>query len=495
MEISANKKDIIGIIFFVLSIFMLIYLFISPLNQIIVHFDEYFTLTTISLPIRDLLTVTSWDVHPPLYYLMAKVVAKLSAMFGIDLLFSLKILSIIPYGLILVISATKIRKNYGWITAGLFAFSLVVMSEFFKHYLAARMYSWAILFVLLAFIYYREVITEANKKSWILLTIFSVLAAYTHYFAAISLGCLYLILLFYIIKYKKEEVKNWGLSVVGAVILYVPWIFPLMNQLGKVHQDYWIPELDLNTVISSFGYFAHNSNILFSIIAIFILAVVIASYTKQSQSIDDEDYFYILSGIGVYLGTIILGIIISVIFKPILVVRYLLPAAAVLWLTISIVLSKMEDKKMFLISLALIILLLISGIATLVTTNDSIYKKGIEQKEILDNITQDNNSIVIVKSQHMIMYFLYYSCETDMYCLHVDHLFGENMDRLQKIFDFKDYNKTEIDELIANNSDKNIYIISWGSPHVNSTTIRLSKWSELIFSKVNTTSPYDKSIN
>lgn len=491
---ETKDKDIFGMIFFALSILILAYMFITPLNQLIVHIDEYFTLTLTTLPISDIITINTWDVHPPLHYLLGKVAVKLAAMFGMDSFFSLKVLSIIPYILILIISATKIRKDYGWFTAGLFAISLAVMSEFFTHYLIIRMYSWAILFVLVAFIASKEIIYENSKRAWIILTIFSALAAYTHYFAAMASGCIYLGLLYHIYTNNKEEIKTWVISVIAAVVLFIPWMPSLINQLTRVHASYWIPEVNHETLINSFGFYAGGNDVLFSIIAIIILAVIIFIYSQEAKNLDKKEQIYILTGIGVYAGTIILAVLFSVLFKPILMVRYLLPATAVLWLTISIIIGKIENRKMFLISLVLIVLLLVSGFATILTTSDTIYQNGMAQKEIMDNITQDNNSMLIITHQNMIMYFLDYANQTDMYCINVGHVFGDNINRLQKIYDFETVNGTDIDKLIANNTDKNIYIISWNDPELNSTTEVLDREIGIVFSKVNNTSPAEENI-
>ena len=154
------------------------------------------------LPVSDIITITAGDVHPPLYYLMGKVVAELSAMFGVDLLYSLKLLSIAAYVLILGISATKIRKDYGWLVAGLFAFAIAIMNEFSRYVLIGRMYCWVVLFILIVFFAFKNIINDkSDTKSWILLILFTILGAYTHYFAAITAVCIYLILLIYLLNY------------------------------------------------------------------------------------------------------------------------------------------------------------------------------------------------------------------------------------------------------------------------------------------------------
>ena len=190
---EANKNTI-GQVFFALSILMLIYMLISPLNQVLSNISEFFTLTLINFPMSDLLHILGGETNPPLYFLLLKAMSKLTNDFAI-----LKVFSAIPYAIILILSTLKLRRDYGWLTAGLFAFALAVMSEFLITYSILRPYSWAMLFTLLAFIFFKDIISNADKKSFILFTVFSILASYTHYYGLIATIVLYLILLFHIL--------------------------------------------------------------------------------------------------------------------------------------------------------------------------------------------------------------------------------------------------------------------------------------------------------
>ena len=107
----------------------------------------------------------------------------------------------------------------------------------------------------------------------------------------------------------------------------------------------------------------------------------------------------------------------------------------------------------------MIVILLISGIGNTVHTYEKDYHNGIIQKEYFDNITQDNNSILIISTRDDMCYFLSYSNETEMYCLNVNDVFGLELDRLHGTYGFNDLNEEEIDDFIANNTDKNIYLI------------------------------------
>ncbi len=72
MEFNRKNKDIIGKFFFALSVIILIYMLVTPLNHLILHVDEYFTLTLINFNVNEMVRLTAADVHPPLYYLILK---------------------------------------------------------------------------------------------------------------------------------------------------------------------------------------------------------------------------------------------------------------------------------------------------------------------------------------------------------------------------------------------------------------------------------------
>ena len=132
-----DKKDLIGKILFSLSIIILAYMFITPLSKVIIHVDESFTVGLLRLPFVDFWNTILVDVHPPLYYLILRTVNELLIFFNMSsssYIYVYKIVSIVPYILILIISLTFLRKKYDWFTSGLFVFTLCTCSEFFRNY-------------------------------------------------------------------------------------------------------------------------------------------------------------------------------------------------------------------------------------------------------------------------------------------------------------------------------------------------------------------------
>ena len=468
------NKNTIGQLFFTISILMLMYMLINPLTQVIANINEFFTLTLINFPISDILHILGGETNPPLYFLLVKGLSKLANDFAI-----LKVFSIIPYAIVLILSTFKLRKDYGWLTAGLFALAIAVMSEFFITYSILRPYSWAMLFTLLSFIFFMDIITTANKTSFILFTLFSVLASYTHYYGLITAVVLYIILLIHMLTHNKDKIKYLAISMIAGIVLYAPWIPTLLKLLQSMNP---LGDLTTDSIIQSFAHFAYSGDTLFSMITLIILAIVLLIYLKEK----DEERTLVLYGIAAYFATVLVIILISISIKPIMVTKGLVVASAILWLAISIMIGKMQNKRMLLISLSFIVLLLISGIGSMVVANGDAYQNGLAHTEALDQIIEDNNSTIIITNPGLAMYLLDFADQSDIYCINQDYIYGENMNRIHEIFNFKNIDKDEIANFSTNNSNKNIYLVSWGNPDVNVEIEPVFK-GDMTISKVNTT--------
>ena len=494
MEINSKNKDIIGKVFFALSFIIFIYMLVTPINHLILHIDEYFTLTIVNFNVGELINTTAADVHPPLYYLILKFFMYVFGLFGISShnLHAVRLVSIIPYAIIMLISYVKIRKDYGWLTAGLFMLSLGVMSEFFLYFIIARMYSWAILFLLIAFIYTKDIFETGKIKYWVIVTVASVLCAYTHYFAAISAVCLYLMIMYYVITKNRSQIKHLCVSIAAAVLLYWYWILTLFYQLKFIHHAFWVPRVKPSSLIQAVGYYANFNDTAIAVIVILVLIAIIYMYKKQLKETYTVDNFYIITGIGVYVGTILFALIVSLTFKPILLARYLMPAAAVLWFTISIIIGKIEDKKIMLYSLAIICLLLIAGTGHMIGSNMRVYNEGMAKENVFNQIINDDNATLVLARPNGVIYFLDYSDRVDTYCIKYTMVFGHKMSELHETFNFKDTSEKDVSNLVKNNTDKHFYLINimtWGnlklSPDINKTTLLSDQGIEISRLSVN----------
>ena len=455
------KKEDIGKVLFIISIILGFYLFITPLSHGIIHIDEYWTFLVVKLPLLEGVKVTISDVHPPLYYLILKFFDKLFIFLNIniDSLILFKILSILPYFIILLLSATKLKNEYGWFTAGLFALVLIGVSDFFIQFVTIRMYNWTLLFCLLSFIVLKDILERSEVKFWILLSIFVTLAAYTHYFSIITSALIYFIIFIFIVFNKninfnkKEEFKKFLLSISTAVILYLPWIFILINQVQmasgrSVHE---VPLLsNLINYFLIFGVNNESFSIEWILLKLFALALLIFIFYifLKSENLENLNKFYVSSGIFLYFGTIILGVLLLVItFKP-LQGRYLMPVAGILWLSICIILGKLKNNIFLIISLVLIILLCVGSLSYNVTNFDG-YNEGLRDQSELSNLNNENNVIIYTQRFHYICFSNFLNKTTEYSTYKYDSPSNDI------------FVEENISKIVESNLDKNVYIIQF----------------------------------
>ena len=481
-------KDNLGKVLFIIGVLFFISMFITPLNHLIMHVDEYFTLMMMSFSPQDIITININDVHPPLYYLILKAAVYVLNGLNIhyDALFVIKIISTIPYALILLFSLTELKSEYGWLTAGLFALTMACMCEFFHFFLIARMYSFGLLFLLASFYSYKKILESSDNKYWIALTVFSVLGAYTHYFVALSSVVLYVMLFIFTVK-NKQSVKKFFSSVILAVILYLPWVLTLLSQMLHVKKSFWVAQLTLNDFIHCFSFFAtFKGNLLIEIVAILALAFFIIVLLTRYKDIGDCDNYWLLSGFSIFIGTILVGTILSVTYKPILITRYLIPSAGIVWLSISVLISKIEDKRILLISAVLILILCISGVNDIIISDENMIHRGNEYDDVLSSVNDDAD-IIIINIEHGLIEFADYLKDVDIYTVEFENIYGVDNAKVHKIYNYKEMNSTEIRDLIKSNDDKSIYFLDCGGEEklndINKTQAGKLK-SDIVFYKI-----------
>ena len=106
---NAINRDNAGKIFFAIGIVTCLYMFMSPASWSILHVDEYWTYSLVNLPLKEAMVVIVNDVHPPLHYWLLYLFNPLGLT---QSLYFVKVFSVVPYILIMIVSATKIREEY-----------------------------------------------------------------------------------------------------------------------------------------------------------------------------------------------------------------------------------------------------------------------------------------------------------------------------------------------------------------------------------------------
>ncbi len=400
MSFKYNQDNLGKLLFFTGAIFLLIATFIG-LTYSGLWYDEFYSCFVVQLPFAQFKEIILKDVHPVLYYLILKGFYKIFSFIGFTNIAIIgRIVSLIPFYLLGILSLTKIRKNFGMLTSGIFFLCICSMPQLMLYSVEIRMYSWGLFFVTASFVYCYEIIKDSSFKNWFILTVLTIASAYTHYFSAIASFSLYLMLLIYVIRNKRQLFKNWFISAIVSILAFVPWVFVVLGQVQNIIGNYWIDPITANTIISYIYFVLSPADIFVRanelIQPTIIGTVFLAIFIYLAWRVRDR---FALSGLAAVVLVPLIGIIISVLYNPFFHVRYLVPALGCLWLSFSILYSKIFDnKKLFVGILCFILLVGVIGTVDFITIQEQ------------DQIATDNefNSVNAVLGQNNVLFYNFF---------------------------------------------------------------------------------------
>lgn len=201
--------------------------------------DEAFTIGLIKNPIAKIVTGTASDVHPPLYYFIVRLAYVIFGNRG----WVFHLVSLIPCFIILFLSLTVFWKQFGkefsaiLITLSCLSENAVVFN------VEVRMYSWGSLFLLLSFYELYCILQIDNRRNYLLFALFSLAAAYTHYYCLIAVAFYYIVLLYLVFKRKYLNMRKVILCCTATVLGYLPWLVILVKSIKRVKDSYWINDI------------------------------------------------------------------------------------------------------------------------------------------------------------------------------------------------------------------------------------------------------------
>ena len=347
-----------------------IYLYVIALLAIMfsmcfsAHFwyDEAFSLELVQHNYCEIISLTARDVHPPLYYIILKLIASLITNLSgghIGLVTAAKFVSFLPIIILCFICFTYIKREYGQFVAALSSLWLCLAPSFFQYALEIRMYSWALLFVSIAFLASIRLMTGVGKRlEWIIFTASVVGAAYTHYFAGLAAGILFA-WLFCFRFFTHQSNKHTVIAALVAALLYLPWFAVFFQQLSVVRSNYWIPATTIWTIVE-YAYFVlgdvnNKITLVHALLVSYILYVIVLRCFRDQR----KDHCMLLGAILPFL-LISIGLILTVLIRPIFIIRYVFPVLFCFWLAISLCLTKLNSSRVFKIGITALLVVITS---------------------------------------------------------------------------------------------------------------------------------------
>ena len=349
--------------------------------------DEAYSLAMAGRSFSDIWRITGQDVHPPLYYFLLKIfTAPFHTSFRAGRFLSgAAMLYTVGFG------GYQMKKLFSEKHGLLYMVLLFGFPFIFPYAFEVRSYAVATAFLTTCAFYAYRTAMEGRKTNWIILTISAVLVGYTHYFALLSAGFIYLILLVSILRRNDKESRghmlhSWLLSVLACIVLYIPWMRSLLGQLAfKVNNEYWIAEItakggvkELLDVLSARG---------MKIYPLFSACVFLAAGVILCRSKDRRIFWTGLCAAAVPFLTIVTGYAVSILIRPVFIMKYAIPACSLL--VVPLTLGICAAKKST-VAASMATVLFMGGISTvLVCTQEEYETRG--EDEICETFTAEHS--------------------------------------------------------------------------------------------------------
>ncbi|GAK55681.1 binding-protein-dependent transport systems inner membrane component [Candidatus Vecturithrix granuli] len=158
-------------------------------------YDEAYTAAMAKHSMPDILHFCIDDIHPPLYYLLTRMVCR---WFGVSA-FTLRTVSVLGLLALAALGIGPVRRLFGLHGSLLFTALVFIMPISYSLGREARMYPWAWFFVTGSLLYGYLAITGGKPQDWLRFGALTILANYTHLHALLEMLILYTLLFLWIL--------------------------------------------------------------------------------------------------------------------------------------------------------------------------------------------------------------------------------------------------------------------------------------------------------
>lgn len=339
-----------------------------------VWLDEAFTASLIRTDMAGVLARSAEDTLPPFYNILLKLMTDVWG-YHVQVM---KITSILPMVLTMLLGASTVRKRFGNTASYFFIICMFTMPYLLFYGVEIRMYSWGFFFATGSAIYAYEVIRSNSFKNWFLFTLLSVGAGYTHHFAFVTVGFVYLFLLFYDILLDRKNLRRWFLCLGATIVLYIPCLITTIRQFQSVSGYFSMPEITLSVFIKymRYPYTVGNSFVSIALAALMIFLLIRFVYRKD-RTLDD---WFAICCFATYYGVLIFGTVISKLMTAnIFVDRYLFFAFGAIWLFFAVSASSLHHNY----RVAITAFLILAGIIGYIKEYQIEYADGLNTMRIV----------------------------------------------------------------------------------------------------------------
>lgn len=308
-----------------------------------VWLDEAFSASIIRCDFYEMAARTFADTLPPFYNFSAWLFTHI---FGFSTV-SLKIFSVIPMCLLMLISAHFIPKIQTMRASCLYIVLITAMPHFLEYGVEIRMYSQAVCFASATAIFALCLLNDIPHSAlWLIIT--TVLGAYTHQYALIAEAFVWLMLL--IVYIKNKNLASCLRYAAICVICYIPCAILTVYQMKAAVSYFSASPATFDNMMSSIRYpFVTHITVLSALLIAFAFILLLYICVKGRIS---YAYYILVYALVTMLSFGLMSVTGSSFFSS----RYLLPAIGILWLGAALSLDMLlsENKYVWYVTVPII---------------------------------------------------------------------------------------------------------------------------------------------
>lgn len=418
-----------------------------------VWMDEAFTASLVNTDMAGVIARSMSDTLPPLYNIYLKIITDILG-YTVPVM---KLASIIPMVLTMLLSVTVIRKRHGNLVSSLYTASLFAMPLMLHFGIEIRMYSLGFFFATASGIYAYEVLYDSNRRNWIMFTVLSVLAGYSHHFAFVTVGAVYLYILLYYIIRDRAHIRRFFICLAATFVLYLPCLIVTLKQLSRVSGYFSMPDVTLSVFIN-YMYYPYTVGLtpvsvllMLTVIALFVYCLVTILKNREEASV----HMYALFMFLIYYGVLIFGTAISkVMTANIFVDRYLFFATGLIWLFFCLMGNSLAESLRKIPGIiaysVLLIFVLIIGIISYRIEYRAEYDVNPDEmiSYLEENVSENDALIVSGDTEALIWCMLFYSPKLKLYNGIDDAMEGLTTGQYQNIWIAVDTADSTLEEVL-----------------------------------------------
>lgn len=312
-----------------------------------------------------LVTTGGSDMHPPLYPACNILVNRLTG----GAVWAYHLLPLLLYGATLVLAIVWLRRHYGTVACLVFATMLSLLPQGVRYAVEIRMYALAALCVCMSYAFLHNILERGRRSDFFWFAFFSLGAAFSHYYALVTVAAYYLVLLVLAMAGRLRW-KPVLLTCAATVVVYLPWLIVLIATFVRVSgaSDFWMVDIPLfrqclEYIFTQEPFWAGGLFLgLFALLVTLALArgISLRAAEGKKRFAFSNQAIWALAGLLAMALTIFAGQLISRLFHPMFITRYLYPASVALWMLMAALLGQLPFRR--LAGAALVALLLVQQI-------------------------------------------------------------------------------------------------------------------------------------